>query len=345
MQVWIRKDLAPVASEAAPTAASSGPVRLRAAQVFGERGDLPGQLADPRGMAVDVQGNAYVADAGNHRITVFSPSGEAVRTIGSFGSGNGQFNEPRGVAVDADGNIYVADTWNARVVKLDPEGNVLASWGEGNQDFGDGRRATVTDGTEAGNNAAPLGFFGPRGIAVDQAGNVYIADTGNKRIVVTDSDGNFRFQWGSAGAQAGQFSEPIGIAVDQAGNVYVADTWNGRVQIFPPDAQGQVSPVPITTWRVPGWQPQTYDDPYIAVADDRLALSVPSRSAVVYYDLLGQELLRWGGAGEDIAAVSLPSGVVATPDGEVYVVDRGNARVLRFELPALGAPEATITGR
>src|SRR5207247_784328 len=138
--------------------------------------------------------------------------------------------EPRGVAVDGQGNVYVADTWNARIAKFDPSGKFLKNWGEGKQDLGSGRRATMTDGTEAGNAAEPLGFFGPRAVAVDGQGNVYISDTGNKRIVVTDSEGKYLYQWGHPGADPGAFSEPIGIAVDDQGRVYVADTWNGRVQ-------------------------------------------------------------------------------------------------------------------
>jgi hypothetical protein len=286
-----------------------------------------------------------VADTANHRITVYAPSGEPLRTIGGFGAGEGQFNEPRGIAIDGSGNIYVADTWNARVVKLDPQGNFLTSWGSGTEDFGGGRVATVTEGTREGNDANPLGFFGPRGVAVDAAGNVYVADTGNKRIVVTDAEGNFRYQWGEAGSQSGSFNEPTGVAVDAAGNVYVADTWNGRVQVFPPTPEGPVSPLPMATWRVPGWQPQTYDDPSIGVVGERVVVTVPARNVAVYYDAGGQELLRWGGAGSDLASMSLPSGVTGGPDNTVYVVDRGNNRVLRFVLPALEAPQAPGGGQ
>ncbi|MFO7168666.1 MAG: TIGR03663 family protein, partial [Chloroflexota bacterium] len=135
-------------------------------------------------------------------------------------------------------------------------------------------------------------------------------------------------------------SASLGIAVDSAGNVYVADTWNSRVQVFPPTADGRVSPQPTITWRVPGWLPQTYDDPYLAVVGDRVVVSVPGRNQLIYYDAFGQELLRWGGAGSDSASVRLPSGVTGGPDGAVYVVDRGNARVLRFELPQIGAPQS-----
>lgn len=336
MQVWVRNDLAPTgAVESAESAA--GPVKLVAQQSF--TGSGQGQLAEPRGIAVDGEGNVYISDTANHRVQVFAPDGTLIRTIGSFGGGDGQLNEPRGLAVDVEGNLYVADTWNARISKFGPDGAFLTSWGEGSQDFGGGRRATMTDGTVEGNAAEPLGFFGPRGVAVDGAGNVYVADTGNKRVVVTDGEGRYLYQWGSAGAEPGQFSEPIGVAVDGAGSVYVADTWNGRVQVFEPGESSQVAPVPTIAWRVPGWASGTYDDPFLAAGPGgQIFVSVPSRNQVLYANPQGDVLLRWGGAGSDTASLSAPSGVAVAPDGTVLVADRGNARALRFQIPQIAAP-------
>ena len=336
MQVWVRKDL--VGSGSAQASESNGgAVKLVAQDVIGSGpGAEPGQLDQPRGVTIDKQGNLYVADMANNRVQVFGPDGKSLRTIGSAGSGEGQFQEPRGIAVDSQGNLYVADTWNARVQKFDPSGKFLKSWGTGN-DIGNGRFALTTDGTEAGNAAAPLGFYGPRAIAVDERGNVYIADTGNKRIVVTDGEGKFLYQWGHAGNEPGAFNEPIGIAIDSQGYVYVADTWNGRVQVFARGEDGKVGPTPQVTWRVPGWQPNTYDDPYIAAGPNgQVYASVPGRNQVISANLNGEIQLRWGGKGVDTASLTLPSGVAAGQDGTLYVVDRGNNRVLRFKLPTLG---------
>ncbi|HEU5101218.1 MAG TPA: NHL repeat-containing protein, partial [Roseiflexaceae bacterium] len=336
MQVWVRKDLAG-ASSAEAGATSGGAVKLVAQNVIASGpGAAPGQLDQPRGAAVDGQGNLYVADMVNNRIQVFGPDGRSLRTIGSAGSGEGQFQEPRGVAVDRQGNLYVADTWNARVQKFDSSGKFLKSWGSGN-DIGSGRFALPTDGTEAGNAAAPLGFYGPRAVAVDERGSVYIADTGNKRIVVTDSEGNFLYQWGHAGNEPGAFNEPIGVAVDPQGYVYVADTWNGRVQVFSRGQDGKVGATPQITWRVPGWQPNTYDDPYLATGQNgQIYVSVPGRNMVLAANLNGDIQLRWGGKGEDTASLTLPSGLAVAQDGTLYVVDRGNNRVLHFKLPVFG---------
>jgi uncharacterized protein (TIGR03663 family) len=337
MSVWVRRDLARVGD--APAVATTGSViKLVATDIFGEFGGEPGQLIQPRGVAVDAAGNILVADSANHRLIVFDPSGTPIRTIGGFGNGDGQFNEPRGVAVDSQGNIYVADTWNARIVKLDPQGAFLASWGIGREDFGDGRRASPTGGTQEQNLARPLDFFGPRGVAVDADGNVYIADTGNKRIVVTDSDGNYKYQWGYDGSAAGQFNEPIGVAVDENGTVFVADTWNSRVQAFARSENEQIDPLPYAVWRIPGWQPQTYEDPFIAARGGRVVISAPLRNLLVLTDDNGVGLLTWGGSGNDVASVNLPCGVAFSPDGSVVVVDRGNARIMRFSLPNVAPP-------
>lgn len=336
MQVWVRKDLAGGGGQPAGES-SGGAVKLVAQAVIGSGpGTKSGQLDQPRGATIDKQGNLYVADMTNNRIEVFGPDGKSLRTIGSVGSGEGQFQEPRGIAVDSQGNLYVADTWNARVQKFGPSGTFLKSWGTGN-DIGNGRFALTTDGTAAGNAAAPLGFYGPRAIAVDERGNVYTADTGNKRIVVTDSEGKFLYQWGHAGNEPGAFNEPIGIAVDAQGHVYVADTWNGRVQVFARGDDGKVSATPQVTWRVQGWQPNTYDDPYIAAGPNgQVYASVPSRNQIISANLNGEIQLRWGGKGVDTASLTLPSGVAVGQDGTLYVVDRGNNRVLQFKLPTSG---------
>ena len=97
---------------------------------------------------------------------------------------------------------------------------------------------------------------------------------------------------------------------------------------------GKADKTPQVTWRVPGWQPNTYDDPYIAAGPNgQVYASVPGRNQVLAANLNGDIQLRWGGKGVDTASLTLPSGVAVAQDGTVYVVDRGNNRVLHFKMP------------
>jgi sugar lactone lactonase YvrE len=133
-------------------------------------------FAGPKGVATDGAGNVYVADSGNHRIRKVTSGGVVTTLAGSgvagFAAGTGpaaSFNVPEGVAVDANGNVYVADSSNNRIRMVTPAGAVTTLAGSGAGGFADG---TAT--------AAVFAF--PVGIAVDSAGNLYVADDENYRI-------------------------------------------------------------------------------------------------------------------------------------------------------------------
>ena len=187
------------------------------------------QFNDPVGVAVDGAGNVYVADTYNHRIRKVSPAGVVTTLAGStqgFADGAGsaaQFNGPYGVAVDGAGNVYVADYYNSRIRKVTPAGVVTTLAGSSTQGSADG----------AGSAAQ---FSGPYGVALDGAGNVYVADLNNQRIrkvtpagVVTTLAGSTQGFADGAGSAA-RFNGPTGVALDGAGNVYVADRENQRIR-------------------------------------------------------------------------------------------------------------------
>lgn len=142
------------------------------------------QVCDPAGLAVDGKGNVYIADAADHRVRKVSPGG-TITTIagtGKYGlSGDGgpatkaKLFRPSGVAVDGKGNVYIADTTNNRVRKVSPGGTITTFAGTGNPDAG-----STFSGD--GGPATKAHLSGPRGLAVDAKGNVYVADSGNRRV-------------------------------------------------------------------------------------------------------------------------------------------------------------------
>ncbi len=289
-----------------------GKREVPATLIWGSQGKGTGQFQDPRGIAVDEAGNVYVADSGNHRVQEFDANGQFVTQWGSQGTEAGQFQEPWGIAVDTEGNVYVADTWNHRIQKFDAEGNFLLQWG--------GYRST------GGEAVGEEGFFwGPRDIATDAAGNVYVTDTGNKRVQVFDPNGQFLDQWGGFGVEDGQLDEPVGIAIDEEGSIYLADTWNQRVQKFDQDLNF------VAKWSITGWYGQSVvNKPYLAASGGRVYVTDPEGYRVLVFDQNGEFVATFGEYGFDSKTFALPTGIAVDGEGSVYVIDSANHRLMKF---------------
>ena len=220
---------------------------------WGTLGNGLGQFNRPVSIAIDKQGNLYVADMYNHRIQKFNNNGTYVTQWGSFGAGQGQFSSPSAVAVDSSGYVYVADSNNYRIQQFNSDGGYLTQWGS----FGAGdgqfffpsnasvdsngnvfvitnnQRTTLQFNVNASwDNQSAQPFTKPYGVTVDTEGNVYVVDYVNHRIRKFNRYGGAITQWGSRGSGVGQFQAPEGIAVDSQGNVYIADTGNHRIQKF-----------------------------------------------------------------------------------------------------------------
>jgi uncharacterized protein (TIGR03437 family) len=144
------------------------------------------QLYSPSGIAVDSNGNWYIADTSNNRIRMVTPAG-VISTFAGTGAA-AQLNAPSGIAIDASNNLYIADTGNNDVLEITPAG------------------AITTIASQLNN---------PVSVAVDMQESVYIADSGNNRIVRVAADGT--------ASTFAKIMGPLAVAVDPAGNVYVAD--------------------------------------------------------------------------------------------------------------------------
>jgi sugar lactone lactonase YvrE len=208
---------------------------------------IAGQLNAPTGIATDLNGNIYIADAGNNRIRKISADGIITTIAGTGVAGYNndtiataaQLNAPNGVATDTAGNVYIADTWNYRIRKVTPAGIIRTMAGDGNAGYNDDGKAST---------AAQLNM--PTGVAADRAGNIYIADEGNNRIrrinagrIITTFAGTGKTGFSGDGGNAwiAELNEPHAVAVDRGGNLYIADRENNRIRrVTPPTENGLV---------------------------------------------------------------------------------------------------------
>ena len=336
MRLYVRKDVAAkiwnygVGPAEAPVTVDpyeSGTLMIPADQIFGADRYPPLGLNAPRSIAAGFNEDIYVADSRNHRILHIGADGNLLQEWGTFADNAnldapiGTFNEPWGVAVGPDGSVYVSDTWNHRVQKFSADGEPITTWGQYGQPFPE-------------DPASKSYFWGPRGIAVDSQGRVFLADTGNKRIAVFDEDGNFLTEFGTAGLDPGQFDEPVGVAVAGDGTVYVTDTWNQRVQSFIPNEDASQY-FPLNQWDVNAWFGQSLENkPFIAVSEDkRVFITDPEGFRVIEFTENGEFVRTWGDFGTGPDQIGLAAGVAVDPAGFIWVTDAGNNRILRYTLP------------
>jgi len=188
----------------------------------------------PAGVASDPAGNLYIADTGNNRIRKVDTNG-IITTIAGNGFGafagdggaaiHASLSGPTGVAVDAVGNLYIADEGNQRVRKVSTSGVISTVTGTSSAGyFGDGGAAAIAS------------LNNPRGVAMDAVGNLYIADSSNKRIRKVDTNGIITTVagGGSSGdggpATSASLNWPAGVVLDAIGDLYIADAFNYRVR-------------------------------------------------------------------------------------------------------------------
>ncbi|MEK7216315.1 MAG: 6-bladed beta-propeller, partial [Chloroflexota bacterium] len=280
---------------------------LQGAQLLAGKGTISdGSLQAPKGVAVDRSGNVFVADSRANKVVKFDAAGRLVAQTGRLGTGDGEFTEPWGVAVDKSGNVYVADTWNHRIQKFDDQLRFVRRWGS----YGNVSGAALSSQT-------PINFFGPRDVAVDGEGNLWVTDTGNKRVQKFSPDGAPLGVFGAPGRGPGQFQEPVSLAITSTGQILVVDTWNRRVQRFTRDFRFEGE------FPVSGWAGQSVaNKPYIAV-DSRgnVVVTDPESHRILRYDASGAPLAVLGRVGSDATALNGPGAVAFDDQGRLYITD------------------------
>lgn len=174
-------------------------------------------------------------------------------------------------------------------------------------------------------------LYGPRGVAADRRGNVYVADTLNHRIAVYDSSGRFVRAWGSVGTGPGQFAardSPQGVAVGPDNLIYVADTWNQRIEVFRTDGRF------VRQWGggpIGSGQGQFYGPRSVAVAPSgNVFVADTGNERVEEFSSSGAYIRSFGTRGAAVGQFDEPSSVALDARGNVYVADFWNQRIQVF---------------
>jgi sugar lactone lactonase YvrE len=307
----------------------------------------------PRSVTTDASGNLYVADSSNSTIRKILP-GAVVTTFvgkaGMFGSDDGvgdqaRFFFPDGLVSDAIGTLFVADTYNNTVRQITPDAVVTTIAGlPGGSGSADGT------GAEARFNI-------PKGVAVDRAGNSYVADSFNDTIrrispageVVTIAGSPGKIGSDDGNGSAARFYNPIGIVVDRAGNIFVADTSNDTIRKITPEAE-------VTTFAGKAGQrgardgvgsEARFDNPnqlaidpadniYVADTHNQIIRKITPDAVVTTVAGLANVSGSEDGIGSE-ARFNDPAGVAADAFGNLYVADSTNHTIRKI------APGAVVT--
>jgi len=312
-EVLIQGSFIPVGPSADGGSAAPAPF-ARYKYDWGEEGTGKGRFRSPAGISVfaGISGRKLlvIADAGNDRIRNYSADGMFIDKWGETGEDAGQFRNPSGVAAASATEVWITDTGNHRLQKT---------------------RISTRSLTEV--PGEPLGIYGapgsgpgqlrsPTGLAVDVAGNLYIADSGNGRIQKWSPGGTFLAEWGSTGDHEGRLDDPAGVAVGPGGDLYVTDAGRHRVVRF--DLDGRL----LGHWG----GPHELSSPRGIAVDPAGNVYVvdTGNHRVRKFSPSGENLGSVGGPESGPGQLERPYGVAVDADGNLYVTDAGPGRIVVF---------------
>lgn len=322
---------------------------------------LEARLLDPVALAVASSGDVYIADPADHKVRVVSGATQVIRTVagdgipGDLGDGGpaseARLSGPHGLAFDASGHLYVADRGNHRVRRIDSVTGVISTVA------GSGRPGSAGDG----GRAAEAELDSPAGLAFDDAGNLLVADSGNRRVRLVSPAGLLRTVGGDGTIHGSPetsdetfdgFGNPIAVVAEAAGMFVVADV--ARRRLWRVDPAGGVTPLAGDGGL--GYCGDAGPAEKASVAPGAIAFSPDGRSLyfterfrrrVRRVDLDTQTIDTLAGTGvpgdegDDGPAVEAlilrPEGLAVDADGVVYVADREANRIRRI------TPDGTIT--
>jgi RHS repeat-associated protein len=295
-------------------------------------------MNNPLGTAVDNLGNVYVADAGNHRIQKVAPGGTVSTLAGAgypgYADGTGTsavFQHPSALTVDGSGNVYVSDQQNHRIRKITPAGVVTTIAGSGS--------AGASNGT-----GTAASFSSPIGLAVDAAGNLYVADYGNHRIrkispsrVVTTFAGSGAAGMANGTGTAASFRNPMGLSIDASGNLYVADRLNHAVRKITPAGV-------VSTLAGNGSAGSANGTGTAASFNQANGVAVNGTGTVYVADLINNLVRRVTPAGvvDNLVSLSSPYGINIGSDGALYVAENSNGIIRKVSVSAYSISPSTL---